>query len=116
VVDILTGPHDHLKGWNGFSAGCTKTRRSKHSQIISFAEYEVSLLVERVAHLAEATVTTGTLEAVLMPQLVERFEQEAFPNGLRAGSTQLTGVGRGSGRLVVDSVLVIVVVMIIDIR
>lgn len=44
-------------------------------QVVTPAQDEVGLGVECGAHLAQAAVTAGTLEAVLMPVLVQRLQQ-----------------------------------------
>lgn len=44
-------------------------------QVVTPAQDEIGLGVESGAHLAQATVTAGTLEAVLMPVLVQCLQQ-----------------------------------------
>lgn len=46
-------------------------------QVVAAAQDEVGLSVEGGAHLAQAAVAAGTLEAVLMPVLVQRLQQVA---------------------------------------
>lgn len=46
-------------------------------QVVAAAQDEVGLGVEGGAHLAQAAVAAGTLEAVLVPVLVQRLQQVA---------------------------------------
>lgn len=67
MVDVVSGSHHHLKGRDQLTAGCTVPRHPKESQVVSAAEYEVGPGVEGGAHPAQAAVTAGTLQTVLMP-------------------------------------------------
>lgn len=57
---------------------CVCVRRAEQQnppQVVTPAQDEVGLGVESGAHLAQAAVAAGTLEAVLMPVLVQRLQQ-----------------------------------------
>lgn len=48
-------------------------------QIVSFAEDEIGLRVERRADLAESAVAASALEAVFVPVHVQRFQKVPSP-------------------------------------
>lgn len=52
-----------------------KAEQQNPPQIVTPAQDEVGLGVESGSYLAQAAVTTGTLEAVLMPILVQCLQQ-----------------------------------------
>jgi len=51
-------------------------------KIISSAEEQVCLGVQRRPDLAKTTVTTGTFETVFVPVAIERSQQISFGDGL----------------------------------
>ena len=57
--------------------GCVRGGGGRPPQVVTPAQDEVGLGVERGAHLAQAAVTAGALEAVLVPVLVQRLQQVA---------------------------------------
>jgi len=97
VIHISSGPHNHFKGWYLLITGRAQTCRTKHPEVIAFTEYEIGFSEECGSNLPEPAVTTGTLETVLVPQLVQCFEEIPFPYGLmtrRALRRRLRRVGR----------------------
>ena len=52
----------------------TSQLRPTIPQVIPFAENQIGFGEERGSDFAEPAVTTGTLEAVLVPELVQCFE------------------------------------------
>lgn len=63
-------------------------------QVVSAAQDEVGLGVEGGAHLAQAAVAAGALEAVLVPVLVQRLQQVAVLDlAVTAGATFLLPFG-----------------------
>lgn len=87
MVDIPTGPHDHFKGRYCFAARRAETSSAEKPEVVPLAEYEVGLGEEGGADLSKAAVAAGALEAVLVPQLVQRLEQEPLADGLLAART-----------------------------
>ena len=71
VVDVGPGSHHHLEGGDHFVAGGAVAGGAEQPEIVSLAEEEVALGVERVAHLTQPGVTAAALEAVLVPEQVE---------------------------------------------
>lgn len=67
MVDVAAGTHHHLKRRNDLAAGGAIANVPKESQVIPFAENQVRLRVQRAAHLAEPTIATAALQAVLVP-------------------------------------------------
>lgn len=57
--------------------GCVRGGGGRPPQVVAPAQDEVGLGVERGAHLAQAAVAAGALEAVLVPVLVQRLQQVA---------------------------------------
>ena len=76
MVDIILGPHDHLKGWDDLLAGGAVAGGAKESEVVPLAEQEVALGVERLTHLTQTTVTTATLQTRLMPVHVNSLRQK----------------------------------------
>ena len=71
MVDVGPGSHHHLKCRDYFLARSTVARGAKQSEVVSLAEQEVPLGVQRLAHLPQPGVTAAALEAVLVPEQVE---------------------------------------------
>ena len=67
VVDVGPGSHHHLECRDYFLAGSTVACGAKQPEVVSLAEEEVPLGVERLAHLPQSGVTAAALETVLMP-------------------------------------------------
>ena len=67
VVDVGPGPHHHLEGRDDLLAGGAVARGAKEPEVVSLAEEEVPLGVERLAHLPQSGVTAAALQAVLVP-------------------------------------------------
>lgn len=60
-------------------------------EIVTSTQDQVGLLVERAAHLAQSAVAGAALETVLVPELVDRLQQESVCDG---GATAGTEIGR----------------------
>lgn len=58
-------------------------------EIVPPTEEKVGLSEESGPHLTEATVTAGTLEAVLVPVLLQSLQEESVRDGLLTASTVL---------------------------
>ena len=67
VVDIGPGPHHHLEGGDDLLTGGAVAGGAKQSEVVSLAEEEVPLGVERLTDLAQSGVTAAALQAVLVP-------------------------------------------------
>ena len=67
MVDVGPGSHHHLKGRDDLLAGSAVARGAKESEVVSLAEEEVPLGVERLTDLAQSGVTAAALETVLVP-------------------------------------------------
>ena len=67
VVDVGPGSHHHLKCRDYFLAGSAVARGAKQAEVVSLAEQEVPLGVERLPHLPQSGVTAAALETVLVP-------------------------------------------------
>ena len=67
VVDIGPGPHHHLEGGDDLLTGGAVAGGAKQSEVVSLAEEEVPLGVERLTDLAQSGVTAAALETVLVP-------------------------------------------------
>lgn len=66
-------------------------KRCISPKVVSLAENEVRLGIERGAHLAEARVAASALEAVLVPVHVQRLQQEPLGDDLPAGGALAGG-------------------------
>lgn len=80
MVDVVSGSHHHLEGRDQFTARCAVPRHPKESEVVPAAEDEVGPGVEGGAQPAQPTVAAGALEAVLVPEAVQRLEHEAVPD------------------------------------
>ena len=58
-------------------------------EVVPPAEQQVGLGEERGAHLAQAAVAAGALEAVLVPELVQGLQQVPLPDRLLARRAHL---------------------------
>ena len=67
MVDVGPGSHHHLKGRDDLLAGSAVARGAKEPEVVSLAEEEVPLGVERLTDLAQSGVTAAALETVLVP-------------------------------------------------
>ena len=67
MIDVGPGSHHHLEGGDHFITGGAVASGAKQAEVVSLAEQEVPLGVERVAHLPQPGVTAAALEAVLVP-------------------------------------------------
>ena len=67
MVDVGPGSHHHLKGRDDLLAGSAVARGAKESEVVSLAEEEVPLGVERLTDLTQSGVTAAALETVLVP-------------------------------------------------
>ena len=67
MVDVGPGPHHHLECRDDLLAGSAVARGAKEPEVVSLAEEEVPLGVERLAHLPQSGVTAAALETVLVP-------------------------------------------------
>ena len=76
VVDIGPGPHHHLEGGDDLLTGGAVAGGAKQSEVVSLAEEEVPLGVQRLAHLAQPGVTAPALETLLVPEQVQSLEDE----------------------------------------
>ena len=76
MVDVGPGSHHHLKGRDDLLAGSAVARGTKESEVVSLAEEEVPLGVQRLAHLAQPGVTAPALETLLVPEQVQSLEDE----------------------------------------
>ena len=75
MVDVGPGSHHHLKCRDYFLAGSAVARGAEQAEVVSLAEQEVPLGVERVADLAQPGVTAAALETVLVPEHVQSLQQ-----------------------------------------
>lgn len=91
VIDVAPRPHDHLEGGYDLAAGGAVARVPEQPEVVPLAEDEVRLGVQRGADLAESTVAAAALEAVLVPEEVEGFQQVALRDGLAATGALLRG-------------------------
>lgn len=71
-------------GGGGVDTCSEKLKQFVIPEIIPFAEYEIGLGVQRGSDLAQATVAAAALEAVLVPEQVQRLEQESFGDAFAA--------------------------------
>ena len=78
MVDVGPGSHHHLKGRDDLLAGSAVARGAKQAEVVSLAEQEVPLGVERVADLAQPGVTAATLETVLVPEHVQSLHSNTL--------------------------------------
>ena len=76
VVDVGPGSHHHLECRDYFLAGSTVACGAKQPEVVSLAEEEVPLGVQRLAHLAQPGVTAPALETLLVPEQVQSLEDE----------------------------------------
>ena len=76
MIDVGPGSHHHLKGRDDLLAGSAVARGAKESEVVSLAEEEVPLGVQRLAHLAQPGVTAPALETLLVPEQVQSLEDE----------------------------------------
>ena len=67
VVHVGPRPHHHLEGGDDLLTGGAVAGGAKQSEVVSLAEEEVPLGVERLAHLPQSGVTAAALETVLVP-------------------------------------------------
>ena len=95
MVDISPGSHHHLECWNHLVTGGAVAGRTEQPEeciihfmanfvkiicqngvkcyldlphVVSFTEKDVTLDIERVAHLPQATVAATTLQTILVPK------------------------------------------------
>lgn len=102
VIGELVGAHHELVGRNGLLAGRALTLLAEDAQEVAPAEDLVRVGEQRGAHLAQSAVATGALEAVLVPALVERHQQEALADGLQTSGANVAlaaGIGKLGRRL-----------------
>merc|ERR1712080_779124 len=62
---------------------------AKEPEVVALAQQKVPLRVQRLTHLTQSAITAATLEAILMPILVNRLENELVVNLFSAASTLL---------------------------
>lgn len=94
MVNIISGPHHHFKGWDQFTAGCAVPRRTKEPQVVPATEDEIGFGVQGGAHLPQAAVAAGTFQAVFVPVFVQGLEQIAVFNlAVAAGASLLFSFG-----------------------
>ena len=67
MVDVGPGSHHHLECGDYFLAGSAVARGAEQAEVVSLAEQEVPLGVERLTHLAQSGVTAAALQTVLVP-------------------------------------------------
>ena len=75
MVDVGPGSHHHLECGDYFLAGSAVARGAEQAEVVSLAEQEVPLGVERVADLPQPGVTAAALETVLVPEHVQSLQQ-----------------------------------------
>ena len=78
MIDVGPGSHHHLEGGDHFITGGAVASGAKQAEVVSLAEQEVPLGVERVAHLPQPGVTAAALEAVLVPEHVQRLNTDTI--------------------------------------
>merc|ERR1711936_849886 len=88
MVNIGSGSHHHLKGGN-LSTSSTVAGRAKESEVVALAQQEVPLRVKRLTNLSQSTIATSTFEAILMPILIHRLQDEFVMNLFCTASTLL---------------------------
>ena len=71
MVDVGPGSHHHLEGGDNFVTGSTVSSGAKQPEVVSLAEEEVPLGVERVSHLTKPGVTAAALQTVLVPEHIQ---------------------------------------------
>lgn len=89
MVDVVPGPHDHLEGRYHLVAGRAEASVAKESQIVPLAEHQIALGVQGGPDLAEPAIAAAALEAVLVPQQVQRPQQEPVLDVLFAAGAKL---------------------------
>ena len=75
MVDVGPGSHHHLKCRDYFLAGGAVASGAEQPEVVSLAEEEVPLGVERLAHLPQSGVTAAALQAVLVPVEVHGLQE-----------------------------------------
>ena len=78
IDSVSQSQHD-----SAVSVICTQQLTAISPEVITFAEYEVGLRVERGADLSEPTVAAAALETVLVPQKIQCAQHVSAVQGRR---------------------------------
>lgn len=93
VIHFVFHAHRHLIGTDPLVTGSTEAILSKKPEIVSPAQLPSQLVVEAPPHLSQPTPTEVTAEAILVPVLVDGFQEVAVPYVLLAATTCQQGWG-----------------------
>lgn len=94
MINVAPGPHDHLERGYHLAARSAVSRVPEQPEVVPLAENKVRFGVERGTDLAEPAVAAAALEAVFVPEEVERLQQEALSDGLAAAGALLRTAAR----------------------
>ena len=74
VVHVISGPHDHLEGWNHFGTCSTVAGVAEQPEVVPPAEDEVCFGIERGTNFTKSAVATATFQTVLVPEQVQGLQ------------------------------------------
>lgn len=78
MVDVVFGTHHHFERRYHLVARGTVPGSAEQSEIVSLTQYKVCFSIQGRADLAEPAITAAALEAILVPEQVQGFQQESL--------------------------------------
>lgn len=80
MINIPFRSHHHLERRYQLIARRTQPGIAVQPHVVALAQQEILTRVQRGAHIAEPTIAASALQAILVPEQIERFQKIFVPN------------------------------------